>query len=873
MPDKVQDLIRAAAKQYGVPPELALAVAEQESGFNPTLVNPKKVKTAAGEEQAIGTFQFLPSTAKARGIDPYDPRQNIDGGAKYLRELMDKHQGDLDQVLAEYGGVKNDTNYVPSVQKRILRFQRRVTDTAPTVTTAPPAAATRGMLPPSTPALPATATAGMQPADAVTPSPEPQGFLRSMATAVDPRTSTGRENIAGAAGAIALGAATEGAGDIPIVLPWVIRLVGPVLGAAAAGATEATVEQVAQTAPPSATNIPEAGLRQGAYEAGGRILMGGGRRVLGGILASRVGKAASEALEGQLANARQVGAATIEHVTDKVRAAVDQVKTMATAAVEATRKAEGAQFRSLSREAKAAATATVAKKELDNAATLDAMTKQYDNLLAQPPSGFATGGAVSAAVGPGSPAKAALDAAGARVGTAAASGPVLDFLPVKRALSAMAKQARPDSIFGQAASQGIGFLRNAVSSGQKAAAQASGMFDQTALRKIIAQQLGVDETHPLPGLLGQLQNAPDQVSFADAHKIKMLLDEAVNWDRVAKKHLEAITKGVRITLRDTMAQAGHEEYETAAAAYHAMVPLYRKGVGKQILRAAMENPDALTKTLDPAKPAQALAARELLTTQASAGGDAATGQAAWDAVRSHFFYDKLLKGGVDGLSERVQTFFTTHPEFARVVLNDMGSQEAVSNMDKLGTAFATARDDLTQQLATTKTAAKSTMTSTLEGARQAAEQAITTTKASEAARVGATRISGAQDVRTARATARAATGAVRAKQVALRDSSLTRNTFEGQLANLIRVGGLGLKSIWGALSLVRLLEGPKAADIAEWAVYSSKNTQRLVDVLHSRVPDRIAANVIRDLYTTLGIRSQPPEPLVAPAQPATVAAP
>jgi soluble lytic murein transglycosylase-like protein len=150
MPDTVQDLIRQAATKHGVPAELALAVAEQESGFNPTLINPKKVKTPAGEEQAIGTFQFLPSTAKGIGIDPYDPRQNIDGGARYLRELMDRHEGNLDLVLREYGGVKTNTTYVPSVLARLKKFKG--TATAPvTQGTSLPVAATAGMMASSTP--------------------------------------------------------------------------------------------------------------------------------------------------------------------------------------------------------------------------------------------------------------------------------------------------------------------------------------------------------------------------------------------------------------------------------------------------------------------------------------------------------------------------------------------------------------------------------------------------------------------------------------------------------------------------------------------------------------------------------------------------
>src|SRR6185436_1145129 len=105
----IQDLIRQAAQKAGVPPELALSVAEQESSFNPTAVGPK----LGTGENAIGTFQILPSTGKRLGIDPNDPVQNINGGVQYLRELLDRHQGDLNKVLSEYGGVKTDTTYVP----------------------------------------------------------------------------------------------------------------------------------------------------------------------------------------------------------------------------------------------------------------------------------------------------------------------------------------------------------------------------------------------------------------------------------------------------------------------------------------------------------------------------------------------------------------------------------------------------------------------------------------------------------------------------------------------------------------------------------------------------------------------------------------
>ena len=121
MPEQitVQDLIRREAQAAGIPVELALAVAEQESGFNPTLTNPQ----AVNGEHAVGTFQFLPSTAKARGIDPTDPVANIKGGVGYLRELLDRHQGNVGRVLTEYGGVRTNTTYVPDVLARLQKFR------------------------------------------------------------------------------------------------------------------------------------------------------------------------------------------------------------------------------------------------------------------------------------------------------------------------------------------------------------------------------------------------------------------------------------------------------------------------------------------------------------------------------------------------------------------------------------------------------------------------------------------------------------------------------------------------------------------------------------------------------------------------------
>src|SRR5712691_546561 len=114
----IQDLIREEATKAGVPPSFALAVGEQESDFNPTAIGPR----LPSGEQAVGTFQLLPSTAKRLGVDPTNPRENIRGGVAYLRELYDQHNGNREQILKAYGGVRTNTTYVPEVLARIPKF-------------------------------------------------------------------------------------------------------------------------------------------------------------------------------------------------------------------------------------------------------------------------------------------------------------------------------------------------------------------------------------------------------------------------------------------------------------------------------------------------------------------------------------------------------------------------------------------------------------------------------------------------------------------------------------------------------------------------------------------------------------------------------
>lgn len=87
-----RDLARQKAAEYGIPEDLFLGLLQQESGFNPGTISP------AG---AIGLGQLMPGTARDLGVDPYDPAQNLDGAARYLRAQLDRF-GSPELALAAY---------------------------------------------------------------------------------------------------------------------------------------------------------------------------------------------------------------------------------------------------------------------------------------------------------------------------------------------------------------------------------------------------------------------------------------------------------------------------------------------------------------------------------------------------------------------------------------------------------------------------------------------------------------------------------------------------------------------------------------------------------------------------------------------------
>jgi soluble lytic murein transglycosylase-like protein len=133
-PVSVEELIRRASERYGIPEEFVRSVAQAESALRVDAVSPKG---------AQGVMQLMPDTARALGVNPRDPVENIEGGARLLRELLLRYQNEPDQVrraLAAYnagqGAVRKYKGVPPYretrqyVEKVLRRFRQSAPGTA-----------------------------------------------------------------------------------------------------------------------------------------------------------------------------------------------------------------------------------------------------------------------------------------------------------------------------------------------------------------------------------------------------------------------------------------------------------------------------------------------------------------------------------------------------------------------------------------------------------------------------------------------------------------------------------------------------------------------------------------------------------------------
>ena len=124
--EKIEQMIREVSARYRVDPALVRAVMQTESNWN---------SSAVSRRGALGLMQLVPGTAQQLGVNnAFDPKQNLDGGVRYLHMLLERYNGDLDRALAAYnagpsavdraGGIpryRETRNYVQKVTDSYFR--------------------------------------------------------------------------------------------------------------------------------------------------------------------------------------------------------------------------------------------------------------------------------------------------------------------------------------------------------------------------------------------------------------------------------------------------------------------------------------------------------------------------------------------------------------------------------------------------------------------------------------------------------------------------------------------------------------------------------------------------------------------------------
>lgn len=151
MPLALRNLVDTISSNHGVDPGLVRAVIKTESNFN---------RWAVSNKGALGLMQLIPATGKRYGVrDFFDPQQNVNGGVRYLKSLLERFNGNLDLSLAAYNAGENLVERlgrvppIPETTNYVRKVRSIYKKSAPTAATAAPIPSSDGQVPPKQPTI------------------------------------------------------------------------------------------------------------------------------------------------------------------------------------------------------------------------------------------------------------------------------------------------------------------------------------------------------------------------------------------------------------------------------------------------------------------------------------------------------------------------------------------------------------------------------------------------------------------------------------------------------------------------------------------------------------------------------------------------
>lgn len=727
MPDRpatYRDLIQHEAESAGIPAALAFAVVDQESSGVD-----QPGPDVPGQGRAQGFFQLMPETARRYGVDPTDPIQNIRGGIRMLSDLKQQYGGDVERMLLAYHGGQDPRNHGPVTQAYVQKVLGRLQGGGGGGDKRPdaqPAPQPSGRQVRGFRADPAASAAAI---GAPPPAPLPSG-----AYGQPPPTALG-----------ALAQSFEGPSSAPM----------------------AAVQNVKSTLGPLVPNVnpfEREGRKNLAATIGGvgAGLLAAGTTGPGAFAAAPAGAGIATGLETSIENWIGNGPPQSPTVEAAKQAGLEVGGGLAAKALWAIPKRVVA-----SKVAKAAAQKIIGHRD-EATAALTSGLDQANRLLSTRSRQQAGEAARDVVQGP---ARTTLQQLGEAVGAAAETGPDLPTAPLRERIQELAAQISP------------------TGAPKEATVTVRGVPVAASTLGLSLPPLPPD--HPLPGVLAKISDAlGDQstIPFAEAHKIKRLLDEAVDWESPAKKLVGQASKGLRNTLRDQM--TGHSPYDAATGAYADTVKLFTGKYGTAIRKLARDEPGQLIDVIKPTDANRVRQLRELLQDVAGQQGDeaAVAGQQAWDNVRAAWTSEKVIGGDPTGLSARLAKL---KPDFVNEFYRaDASGRGVYDNLRQIGAAY---------------------------------DQALAQGKLDEAAFKGSSIYVNKQAAK-----------------------------LEAIEADVIRAIALGPGTFWGAYSIGRLLKGPSSKDLITYAAYSPERTQLFVRMMTGNEPGMALAQLLRGMKDEVG---------------------